>query len=598
MAELGEAFLGVESSATGRAWRDRLTTRERMTAEAIAQRYAISDILARILAGRGTHMDAVDVALNPTLRLLMPDPLTLTDMAVAVERLASAVEKGEKIALFGDYDVDGAASCAVLARLLMVYGVVMKVHIPDRITEGYGPTAAIMERLIDDGFRLIVLLDCGTMSFEPIAVANAHGADVLVIDHHQAEQALPPAHALVNPNRQDDLSGLGHLCAAGVTFLVAVALNRRLRQRGFFNAERPEHDLMGLIDIVALATIADVVPLIGLNRAYVARGLDVLNRQPQPGLRALISVGHIDGPVESFHLGFVLGPRINAGGRIGEAGLGCRLLMSTDADECENLAQELDRLNRERQVIEQAAVDEAIDEMTTAIGHGDGPPVLVASAAHWHPGVLGLIAARLKEKFERPAFAITIKDGIGTGSGRSIVGVDLGRAVRQAVNDKLLVKGGGHAMAAGISLAAEKLAAFRAFLVAELEEAVKRARSDRERKIDAAMSASSATLDLVREIERAGPYGTGRPEPLLAFAAHSLRYVAPAGANHLRLTLQAQDGSEISAMAFRAQATPLGDFLMRQRGSPIHAAGTLSINRWQGRERVQLRLIDAAPAML
>lgn len=591
-------FLEVSSSATGHRWHDRLNARERVLAEAIAQRFSLSDILARILAGRGATLADVEDTLRPTLRRLMPDPSTLTEMDKAASRLAEAVVAGEPIALFGDYDVDGAASCAVLARVLRAYGIAARIHIPDRITEGYGPTTAIIDRFVDEGFRLIVLLDCGTMSYEAIARAGAAGCEVIVLDHHQAGATLPAAFALVNPNREDDLSGLGHLCAAGVSFLAAVALNRELRRRGYFVDGRQEYDLLNLLDIVALATIADVVPLHGLNRAFVARGLDQINRKPQPGLRALARAGRIEGPVEVFHLGFVLGPRINAGGRIGEAGLGCRLLMSEDEMECERIAAELDQLNAERQEIERKAVEEAVEEATAAIGFGEGPPVIIATAADWHPGVLGLIAARLKEKFERPAFAIALKNGIGTGSGRSISGVDLGRAVRQATADGLLVKGGGHAMAAGITLEAHHLAAFRGFLAQELGEAVARARQGRSRHFDAALSASAANLELIGEVEAAGPYGTARPEPLFAFPAHELRYVDQAGRDHLRLTLKAQDGAEISAIAFRVVGTPLGDFLTSSRGRRIHAAGHLSINRWQGRERVQLRLVDAAPALM
>ncbi|MBX9618073.1 MAG: single-stranded-DNA-specific exonuclease RecJ [Hyphomicrobiales bacterium] len=596
MAELDTDFLGVAVSATGHAWRDRLNARERLIAATIAQRYDLSDILARVLAGRGTGIDDVEDALEPTLRRLMPDPSTLTDMDKAADRLAQAIMAREPVALFGDYDVDGASSCAVLGRLLAAYDVPHHIHIPDRITEGYGPTDAIMNHFVSDGFRLIVLLDCGTMSHQAISRANALGAETIVLDHHQSDAALPPAFALVNPNRQDDLSGLGHLCAAGVTFIAAVAINRCLRQRGFFTENKTEFDLLRLLDIVALATIADVVPLLGLNRALVVRGLEILNRQPQPGLRALIGAGHIDGPVESFHLGFVLGPRINAGGRIGEAGLGCRLLMSNEEEECARIAGELDRLNRERQLIEQQAVAEAVDETSAAIGMGEGPPVVVASAPDWHPGVLGLIAARLKEKFERPAFALAVRQGVATGSGRSIAGVDLGQVVRHAVSDGILLKGGGHAMAAGVTLDASRLADFRGFLVGVLRSAVEQARGTRERHFDAAMSAASATVPFVHELARAGPFGTGRSEPLLAFPAHRLRYADIAGTQHIRATLATGDGSEISAIAFRAVGTPLGDFLLASRGKTIHAAGHLSLNRWQGRERVQLRLVDAARA--
>lgn len=598
MPDLGGDFLGVAASATGYAWRDRLNARDRLIAETIAQRHDVSDILARVLAGRGTGIDDVGDALQPTIRRLMPDPSTLTDMDKAADRIAAAIMERTPIALFGDYDVDGAASCAVLGRLFAAYDVPHRIHIPDRITEGYGPNDAIMEHFAGEGFGLIVLLDCGTMSHQAILRANALGVDVIVLDHHQGDAALPAAYALVNPNRQDDLSGLAHLCAAGVTFIAAVAINRCLRQRAYFSDATREYDLLQLLDIVALATIADVVPLLGLNRAFVTRGLDIINRQPQPGLRALIAVGHIEGPVEGFHLGFVLGPRINAGGRIGEAGLGCRLLMSDDEDECARLAGELDRLNRERQLIEQQAVAEAVDETSAAIGMGEAPPVVVASAADWHPGVLGLIAARLKEKFERPAFALAIREGIATGSGRSIAGVDLGRVVREAVRAGILLKGGGHPMAAGVTLAAAKLADFRGHLAGELRAAVDQAQSHRERRIDAAMSAASATVGFVRELARAGPFGTARPEPLLAFPAHRLRYVDLAGSLHVRATLATGDGAEISAIAFRCVGTPLGDFLLASRGKTIHVAGHLALNRWQGRERVQLRIVDAARAHL
>lgn len=598
MAGSDDFFLNVASSATGYAWKDRLNRRERLTAEAIAQRFALSDILARILAGRGAGLDDVEDVLNPTLRRLMPDPSSLTDMDRAAIRLAEAVERREPVAIFGDYDVDGAASSALLGRLLRAYGLHPRIHIPDRITEGYGPTDAIIDSFADDGIRLIILVDCGTMSHAAIARADQRDCAVIVIDHHQAEHVLPKAYALVNPNREDDLSGLSHLCAAGLVFMAAAALNRTLRQRGFFDGNTSEFDLMSVIDLAALATIADVVPLLGLNRVFVARGLDLLNRAPQPGLRALIAEGGIDGPVEAFHLGFVLGPRLNAGGRIGEAGLGCRLLMSDDRDECEKLAQELGRLNRERQEIERRAVDEAIEEMSAAIGLGDGPPVLVASAAHWHPGVLGLIAARLKEKFERPAFALSVKSDIATGSGRSIAGVDLGRSVRRAVAEGLLVKGGGHAMAAGVSLSRERLPEFRAFLAEDLGLAVAESAKSRERLIDAALSAGAAVPALIHEIGQAGPFGSGRPEPLVALPSHRLRYADQVGSQHIRFTLEGGGGVELSGIAFRAVDTPLGQFLLSSRGRLIHAAGHLAINRWQGRERVQLRLVDAAPPQL
>jgi single-stranded-DNA-specific exonuclease len=598
MAE-NRLFLGVENSANGRAWRDRLDERGAARALAIAQRHEIPELLARILAGRNVEADAVDAFLDPTIKRSMPDPNVLTAMPEAAARIADAMTRGESIAIFGDYDVDGATSAAVLARFLRFGGVEPIIHIPDRLFEGYGPNVEAVRALAARGATLLVTVDCGTTSVEPLSEAKARGMDVVVIDHHQADEALPPAVAIVNPNRRDDLSGLGYLAAVGLVFMTVVAVNRELRARGFWTDARPEPDLLSFLDDVALGTVADVVPLIGLNRAFVAKGLLVLRRREQPGLVSLMDVARLSGPPEAWHLGFLLGPRINAGGRIGRADLGVRLLMETDPIEAAKIAAELDRLNRERQAIEQETLAQAEAEAMAALGIEEKGAVVITAAEGWHPGVVGLVAARLKEKFGRPAFAIALEPGgIGTGSGRSIAGVDIGRAVRRAVAEGLLVKGGGHAMAAGVTLRKGALAQLRAFLEAALSADVTAARRLSGLMIDGAVSAAGANLDLVAMIERAGPFGSGNSEPVIALPAHTVTYAEEVGQAHMRVRLKSADGASVNAIAFRAAGQKLGTALLNSRGRQVHAAGSFAIDRWQGEERVQFRLTDIAPVEL
>jgi single-stranded-DNA-specific exonuclease len=589
-------FLGVENSATGRAWRDRLDERGAARALAIAQRHELPELLARILAGRNIEADAVDAFLDPAIKRSMPDPNVLTAMPEAAARIADAVTRGESIAIFGDYDVDGATSAAVLARFLRQGGIEPIIHIPDRLFEGYGPNVEAVRALAARGATLLVTVDCGTTSIEPLSEAKALGMDVVVIDHHQADEALPPALAIVNPNRRDDLSGLGYLAAVGLVFMTVVAVNRELRARGFWTDARPEPDLLAYLDDVALGTVADVVPLIGLNRAFVAKGLLVLRRREQPGFVSLMDVARLSGPPEAWHLGFLLGPRINAGGRIGRADLGVRLLLEADPIEAAKIAAELDRLNRERQAIEQETLAQAEAEAMAALGIEETGAVVITAAEGWHPGVVGLVAARLKEKFGRPAFAIALEPGgIGTGSGRSITGVDIGRAVRRAVAEGLLVKGGGHAMAAGVTLRKGALAQLRAFLEAALSADVATARRLSGLMIDGAVSAAGANLDLVAMIERAGPFGSGNVEPVIALPAHTVTYAEEVGQAHMRVRLKSTDGASVNAIAFRAAGQKLGTALLNSRGRQVHAAGSFAIDRYQGEERVQFRLADIAP---
>jgi single-stranded-DNA-specific exonuclease len=588
-------FLGVGKSACGRAWKDRLDQRGNARAMTIAQRLGVPELLARVLAGRGVDADEAEAHLDPTIKRLLPDPSVLTAMPAAAARIADAVVRGESVAIFGDYDVDGATSAALLCRYLRHGGLDPIVHIPDRIFEGYGPNVDAIRSFAERGVKLLITVDCGTTSNATLAEARKLGLEVVVIDHHQADEELPEAVAIVNPNRVDDLSGLGHLAAVGLVFLTLVALTRELRRRDFWTGMRPEPDLLSLLHLVALGTVADVVPLKGLNRAFVAKGLIALRRRDQIGLTALMDASRLSGPPEPWHLGFLLGPRINAGGRIGSADLGVRLLLEEDPSEAARIAGELDRLNTERRQIEVATVAQAEAEAMAALGLEEKGAVVVTAGQGWHAGVVGLVAARLKERYGRPAFAIALEPGgTGTGSGRSIAGVDLGRAVRQAVHDGLLLKGGGHAMAAGVTLRKDALGAFRAFLEETLAEAVEASRRDSALPIDGAVSAGGVNPSLCELLARAGPYGAGNPEPVLALPAHTLAYADPVGENHIRARFRSGDGKFVNAIAFRAAGTPLGRALIDNRGRAMHAAGYLAVDRWQGEERVQMRLTDVA----
>ncbi len=588
-------FLNVETSLTGRRWVERLDTSGAAAALAIAQRYEVPDIVARVLAGRGVVPDGVAAFLDPTLKTLLPDPSRLTDMDAAATRIADAIAGDEPIAIFGDYDVDGATSAALLARFLRHQGREATVYIPDRLFEGYGPNVEAMRALATAGAKLVIAVDCGSTSFDALATAREIGLDVVVIDHHEVGTALPPAAAIVNPNRQDDLSGLGHLAAVGATFLTVVAVNRLLRARGWYGTARSEPDLLAWLDLVALGTVCDVVPLIGLNRAFVAKGLVTLARRGNRGIAALADVSRLGGPPAPYHLGYLLGPRINAGGRIGEAALGARLLASDDADECSRIAAELDRLNQERQAMETAILEEAGAEADAEVGSGEGPAVVVTASERSHPGVVGLVAARLKERFRRPAIAIAFQpNGLGAGSGRSIVGVDLGHAIRTAVERGILVKGGGHAMAAGLTIERPRLGDLRAFLEDLLGAGVRAAGEGARLSIDAALSARGASVELIDMLEKAGPFGAGHPEPVFAFPGHQIAFADTVGNGHIRLTLAGADGATIRAINFRGAGSTLGEALLARRGRALHVAGTLSVDQWQGSRRANLRIVDAA----
>ncbi len=587
-------FLNVEKSRTGYRWLDRLNAAGAAMATAVAQQSGLPDIVARVLAGRGVEADDVDSFLAPSLRNLLPDPAVVTDMDAAAARITHAVTAGERVAIYGDYDVDGAASSALLYRFLAHQGNTARIYIPDRIFEGYGPNPEAVRTLRADGIDLIVTVDCGSASFEALEEAQRLGVDVVVLDHHEIDERLPPAAAVANPNRQDDLSGMGYLAAVGVTYLAVIAVNRMLRAAGWYGAQRAEPDLLNWLDLAALGTVCDLVPLAGLNRALVVKGLLAMARRGNRGLAALADVSRLGGPIKAHHLGFVLGPRINAGGRVGDAALGARLLSSEDAGECERIAAELDRLNRERQAMESVALDQAAAEVEAEIGDGEGPPVLVTANPGWHPGIVGLVASRLKDRFRRPAVAIAMQpNGVGTGSARSVVGFDIGRAVREAAGKGILVKGGGHPMAAGLTVDSGRMGDLRSFLTGAFEAST-RLPEIHDLLIDGALTARGATVDLIERIERAGPFGSGHPEPVFALPNHRLAYVEETNNRHMRLRLASSDGASIKGIAFRAGGTELGGALMDARDRVCHFAGELSVDRWRGQATPSLRLLDIA----
>ena len=578
------SFLGIEHSATGRRWVGPSVEEERL-AEAIAQSTRLPLPLCATLARRGVAPDQAAGFLAPTLRELLPDPLSLRDMGAAAARVLKAVRAGERIAIFGDYDVDGGASAALLIGWLREIGCDSTLYIPDRIDEGYGPNVPAMAALARD-HDLIICVDCGTLSHEPIAAAR--GADVIVLDHHLGGETLPPALAVVNPNRQDESGDLGHLCAAGVVFLMLVEANRQMRAEGH---QGP--DLMAQLDLVALATVADVAPLTGVNRALVRQGLKIMAQRGRPGLVALADVARLTEPPAPYHLGFLLGPRVNAGGRIGRADLGARLLSCTDPAEARALAERLDELNTERRDIEAAVRAAALAQ---AEARGLDGPLVWAAGEGWHPGVVGIVAARLKEAANRPAVVIGLDGDEGKGSGRSIAGVDLGAAIQRVTAEGLLLKGGGHKMAAGLTVARDQLEPAMARLAELLAKQGADQAGAADLRLDALLMPGAATPELIDEIETAGPFGAGAPAPRFAFAAQAVHFAKRVGETHLRFSFSDGTGPKLDAIAFGAFDGPLGPLIEGHGGARLHLAGRLEINSWGGRRKVQLRLEDAARA--
>ncbi len=590
-------FLNVKNSLTGRKWVARLSQNSERISDAMAQRHGISLALARILAGRDIALDQVEGFLNPQLRHDMPDPNCLLDMEILVDRLYDAIIKNQSITLFGDYDVDGATSCACLKNYLLAIGSDASIYIPDRFREGYGPNIEAITTIKQSGADLLITIDCGVTSFDALSHAKTINLDALVIDHHLAALELPPAIAIVNPNRMDDTSGLDHLCAAGLAFMVIVALNRKLRKEGYFSQAKTEPNLMSYLDVVALGTVADIVSLQGLNRTFVLRGLEVMRQRQNQGLAALCDISRVNGPVTAYDLGFLLGPRINAGGRIGQAELGADLLTNKDNFKCQEIAQVLDDLNKQRQAIEADIVQDAVIQAENLLGENQDLPVLVVTGQGWHQGVVGLVASRLKERFRRPVFALAVENDLSVGSGRSVPGVDIGSAVKEAVSQNILVKGGGHKMAAGLTCPSNNIGQFRAFMIEQLSNQVNQARSEEVLKIDAALSSAAANIDLLQEIEKAGPYGNGNPSPIFAFPSHHIHRPSWVGKGHLKFSISSPTGKKnnayLDAIGFRLQDTELGAAIMEHNQAPFHLVGTIKANYWQGQIKPQLSLIDA-----
>ena len=587
-------FLGVERSLLGKRWRER--GGDARLGLALAQRLGVPEIVGRILSCRGVAEDACERFLAPTLRDALPDPLSFKGMDEAVARVVAAIRAGETIAVFGDYDVDGATASALLKRFLEAVGAKVRVYIPDRQREGYGPNGPALLKLKAEGAAVAITVDCGVTAFVPLDAAAEAGLDVIVVDHHVAEPSLPRACAVINPNRLDESGAHGNLAAVGVAFLLAIAVNRALRQAGHY-ASRSEPDLMALLDLVALGTVCDVVPLTGLNRALVAQGLKVMRQRHNTGIAALADVARLAERIDCYHAGFILGPRVNAGGRVGAADLGTRLLSTDDPLEARQIAAELDRLNEERRQIEAHVHEEAIAQVEAADGK---PPLIFVATQGWHPGVIGIVASRLKERYGRPALVAAIENGIAKGSGRSVAGVALGAAVIAARQAGLLVNGGGHAMAAGFTAETGQLDALRDFMAARVGEALAGSDPVPELAIDGALACASATPDFATLIERLAPFGTGNSEPRFAFPNLRVLRATVVGQAQAHVSCMLGDGAgngRIKAIAFRALESALGPALLKSQGVGFHVAGHVRADNWQGREGVQLLIDDAAPAL-
>jgi single-stranded-DNA-specific exonuclease len=586
------SVLNVAQSVLGKRWN--FSGGDTRLAQGISQAFGLPEIVGRILTARGVKFDDVAVFLNPALKTQLPDPSTLKDMDKAAARIAAAIRNREKVAVFGDYDVDGATSSALLKRFFKALNCPLRIYIPDRIKEGYGPNAPALLKLKDEGISLVVTVDCGSTAFDALEAGSDAGLEIIVLDHHRAEAAQPRAYAVVNPNRLDDTSGQGHMAAVGVTFLTIVAVNRILRDSGFYTDQCPEPRILNWLDIVALGTVCDVVPLTGVNRAFVAQGLKVMAMRQNAGLAALADIAAISESPNSFHAGFVFGPRVNAGGRVGESDLGAKILSTDDPLEARDLAKKLNQYNIERKELETAVLEEA----TGIVELGkDQDTVLMVSGDGWHSGVIGIVAARLKEKYNRPTCVIGFdENGIGKASGRSVNAVDLGAAVSAAKQAGLLIAGGGHKMAAGFSVARDNLDALVEFVNVHIREQLNGQAYTPELRIDGVLSLHSLTMDLVNKINMLAPYGAGHAEP--RFALTNIKVIKPrvVGENHVSCFIQdTSGGASLKAIAFRAMDSALGEMLLKSGTAPLNLAGQISVNEWNGKKTIDFQIIDAAP---
>lgn len=597
-----EALLGVEQSLMQARWVMPTVTQDEV--EKIARKHDVPEVIARLLAQRGVPAEEVETFLNPRVSRHFPDPFALQGMDSLAAYLADAVAKGRKIGVFGDFDVDGATSTAIMVRFFRHLGLEIPFYIPDRLAEGYGPNVPALEKLKAQGVEIVLICDCGITAFEQIAAGREMGIEIVVLDHHEAEDSLPEANHIINPKRRDDSSGYTMLAACGVAFLTCVAVNTKLRDAGFFKERGlPEAPLKDWMDILALGTVCDMVPLTGPNRLFVRFGFRQMAAMNNPGIKALAQVAGIDSAPEPYHAGFVLGPRINAGSRVHQADLGARLLSTDDAEEARNIAFTLEDCNKKRKDIEMTMVHEAVSRIEQEAQ--EDRPVIIVGDEGWHPGLSGLVAGRIKEKYGKPACVITYakgENGIleGRGSGRSVAGVNMGAAFIDARNEGLLVKGGGHAMAAGFTVLQDKIDDFRAFLSGHIEKQLEGQVAAIETTIDAMLSVRGAQIDFVRMIhEQLGPFGQEMPEPLFVLPHVKLHMVDIVGKDHIKALLSDwEGGGRMKAIAFRALDTEMGKAMLEQGSrQPFHLAGHLKVNSWNGRESVEMQIVDAAPAM-
>lgn len=586
--EGSNAFLGVSRSFTGRRWIARES--DERTALALAQRHGLPDILARSLAARGVGLDEAAAFLAPKLREALPDPYRFKDMEAAALRMTVAVMGAERVAVFGDYDVDGATSSALLLRFARAVGCPLRLYVPDRLREGYGPNAPAMRELASEGSKLVICVDCGATAHEALTAAKEAGLDVIVLDHHATEAALPPAFALVNPNRLDEDGAYGNLAAVGVAYLFVIAVNRALREAGWYagSEARREPDLLGLLDLVALGTVCDVVKLTGLNRALVAQGLRVMSRRGNAGIAALATVAGCRPELDAFAAGFQLGPRVNAGGRVGEADLGAKLLSTEELSVAQALAQHLHALNEERRMIEAQILADA-EEMVFA----EEAPMVFASSERWHPGVIGIVASRLKEKYHKPAIVVALREEVGKGSGRSVNGIDLGAHVIAARQAGLLVNGGGHAMAAGLTVEREKIGALQAFLAERIGRQIEAEPLMPSLALDGLATVGGLHVEFLEQMAGLAPFGAGNPEPRFALADCRVVRANVVGEKHVSVIVS-QGGASLRGIAFRAMDSDLGLALLSLKGRACHIAGHARLDEWQGQKRVQLHIDDAA----
>ena len=558
-------------------------------AELIGQKFEVSNLIAKLFSIRNISIDDIDSYLNPTLKDNMPDPNILMDMDKACERILMALKNNEKIAIFGDYDVDGSTSTSCLIRYFNLLGVEVIYHIPDRFTEGYGPNKTAFQNFIDQNIDIIFTLDCGTLAYEEIKFAKDNKIDVIVVDHHQPEINLPEAYAMINPNRLDDNTNLGYLAAVGVTFMFIVGLNRKLRENKWFNESLKEPNVISLLDMVSLGTICDVVPLIGINRLLVQKGLEVFAKKSNIGLTALIEKANITNKISTYDLGFKLGPRINAGGRLGKSKHGTELLTCEDETKVVDIATELDNFNKERQTIEAHILKTAIDTLTT---EQIDKKIIFAFGQDWHEGVIGIIASRIKQKFRKPCIVFSSKNGIAKGSGRSIKGIDLGKLIIAAMQKGIVTQGGGHAMAAGLTLDEDKILLLQAFIEDRLSNIDANLDIDDINYADSIINITAVNSELYDEINQLGPFGSNNEEPNFIIKSTKITFIKEFGDNHIRCGLSSDIDKNIEGITFRSKNTPLGDSILNNKGNFVSLYGKIKVNEWGGRRIPQFHIED------